>query len=76
MQNIENKERMEGWKVQSSDENGFHKVITPDTCECKEAQMFRLNLPGVRRTGDASGSPERKGQVKWTQRVESGDGKV
>lgn len=45
MQNIENKERMEGWKVQSSDENGFHKVITPDTCECKEAQMFRLNLP-------------------------------
>lgn len=45
MQNLENKKRMETWKVQSSDEKGFHKVITPDTCECQEAQMFRLNLP-------------------------------
>ena len=44
MQNLENKKRMETWKVQSSDEKGFHKVITPDTCECQEAQMFRLNL--------------------------------
>lgn len=44
MQNLDNKKRMEGWKVQSSDEKGFHKVITPDTCECQEAQIFRLNL--------------------------------
>ena len=26
MQNLENKKRMETWKVQSSDEKGFHKV--------------------------------------------------
>ena len=44
MQNLKNKERMEKWSVQSSDAEGFHKVITPDTCECQEAQMFRLNL--------------------------------
>lgn len=44
---LANKERMEKWSVQSSDEPGFHKVITPDKCECQEAQIFRLNLkPG------------------------------
>ncbi|MBR5474404.1 MAG: 5-deoxy-glucuronate isomerase, partial [Lachnospiraceae bacterium] len=36
---------METWAVQSPDTPGFHKVITPDTCECKAAQIFRLNLP-------------------------------
>ena len=44
MKDLKNKIRVEGWKVQSSDEEGFHKVITPDTCECREAQVFRLNL--------------------------------
>ena len=39
------KECMESWKVQSSEEPGFHPVITPDTAECKEAQIYRLNLP-------------------------------
>lgn len=45
MQNMENKQRMEKWMVQSSEKPGFHEVITPKTCECKEVQMFRLNLP-------------------------------
>lgn len=39
-----NKERMEKWRVQSSEELGFHKVIVPELCECQEAQIFRLNL--------------------------------
>ena len=43
MQN-ENKAYMETWKVQSSDEPGFHAVITPDKSACKETQVFRLNL--------------------------------
>lgn len=45
MRNVENVRRMETWAVQSPDTPGFHKVITPDTCECKAAQIFRLNLP-------------------------------
>lgn len=44
MRNIENVRRMEKWRVQSPETPGFHKVITPDTCDCKEAQIFRLNL--------------------------------
>ena len=38
------KESMETWRVQSSEEAGFHKVVVPDTCACQEAQIFRLNL--------------------------------
>ena len=44
MSNLENKVRMEAWSVQSPEEPGFHAVITPETCECKETQMYRLNL--------------------------------
>lgn len=44
MRNMENKARMEKWAVQSSDAPGFHAVVTPDTCECQETQIFRLNL--------------------------------
>lgn len=44
MKNNENVKRMEKWAVQSTEEVGFHKVITPDKYECKEAQVFRLNL--------------------------------
>jgi len=44
MQNLENKARMEKWSVQSPDAPGFHAVITPDKCECKETQIYRLNL--------------------------------
>lgn len=44
MKEQKNKKRMEQWSVQSSEEWGFHKVVTPDTCECREAQIFRLNL--------------------------------
>lgn len=45
MKNQDNRERMEKWAVKSSNEPGFHEVITPDKCECQEAQIFRLNLP-------------------------------
>lgn len=32
------------WRVQSSEEIGFHEVITPKKSACKETQIFRLNL--------------------------------
>jgi len=32
------------WRVQSSDEKGFHNVITPEKSECEVIQIFRLNL--------------------------------
>ncbi|MEG0988769.1 MAG: 5-deoxy-glucuronate isomerase [Clostridium sp.] len=35
---------MENWAIQSSEEWGFHSVVTPETCDCKEAQIYRLNL--------------------------------
>ena len=35
---------MENWAVQSPEEPGFHPVITPESCDCKEAQIYRLNL--------------------------------
>ena len=39
------KEEMESWRIQSPEEPGFHAVVTPDTCSCKETQIYRLNLP-------------------------------
>ena len=45
MRNPDNKARMEAWSVQSPEEPGFHAVITPETCECQETQVYRLNLP-------------------------------
>ena len=44
MKNQKNKEYMESWKIESSAAYGFHEVVTPDTCACQEAQIFRLNL--------------------------------
>lgn len=38
------KERLEKWAVVSPEEPGFHAVVTPDKCECKEAQVYRLNM--------------------------------
>lgn len=37
--------RLESWKIQSSDAPGFYPVITPENCECRAIQMYRLNLP-------------------------------
>jgi 5-deoxy-glucuronate isomerase len=42
--NIE-KEMMKRWKIQSSEEPGFHAVITPQNSDCKVVQIYRLNLP-------------------------------
>lgn len=39
-----NKHRMENWSIQSPETNGFHSVIVPETSDCKEVQVFRLNL--------------------------------
>lgn len=44
MQNQENKRKMEKWSVQSSDESGFHAVITPENSDCKATYIYRLNL--------------------------------
>ena len=44
MRNPENVKRMEKWAVQSPEEPGFHAVITPDKCESRVAQVYRLNL--------------------------------
>lgn len=38
------KEKMEKWRIQSSDEIGFHEVITPLNSDCIAVQMFRLNM--------------------------------
>ena len=46
MKSNETRERMERWRVQSPDTPGFHDVVTPETCECREARIYRLNLPG------------------------------
>ncbi|MFA6714783.1 MAG: 5-deoxy-glucuronate isomerase [Victivallales bacterium] len=35
----------ENWKHPSSDDPGFHQIITPENSECRVLKMFRLNLP-------------------------------
>lgn len=45
MRNEANVRRMEKWAVQSPETPGFHSVVNPETCECRMAQIFRLNLP-------------------------------
>lgn len=35
---------MTKWAVQSPEGEGFHPVITPAQCDCKETQIYRLNL--------------------------------
>lgn len=43
---MDEKERsqLEKWHIQSPDTPGFHAVITPEQCECRIAQVYRLNL--------------------------------
>lgn len=38
------KQRLLGWKVESSEEVGFHPVITKENSECKAIEIYRLNL--------------------------------
>ncbi len=45
MRDLKVKQQMEAWSIQSPEEPGFHAVIVPDTCECQETRMYRLNLP-------------------------------
>ena len=45
MRNWDNIRRMEKWSIQSPDIPGFHEVVVPKKCECRAAQIFRLNLP-------------------------------
>ncbi len=40
MKHSSDRERMEAWAVQSPEEPGFHAVITPQTAECRHAQVF------------------------------------
>lgn len=41
---VQERSRLEKWHIQSPDTPGFHAVITPEQCECRIAQIFRLNL--------------------------------
>lgn len=41
---MNNKIDLKKWRVESSELNGFHNVITPENSDCKEVQIFRLNL--------------------------------
>jgi len=34
----------ENWKYRSTDEEGFHEVVTPENSACKVTWVFRLNL--------------------------------
>lgn len=36
---------MYGWKFQSPEDNGFHRVIEAGKADCKVLNVFRLNLP-------------------------------
>lgn len=38
------KERMEGWKFDSSCEEGFHEIIAPGKADCEQEYIYRLNL--------------------------------
>ncbi len=38
------RERMYGWKFQSPEENGFHKVIESSVADCRVINVSRLNL--------------------------------
>lgn len=40
----EKMDTMRAWAVQSTEESGFHAVITPETAACQHARIFRLNL--------------------------------
>ena len=38
------KERMEGWKYISPEEEGMHVIISPETSDCEQVSIYRLNL--------------------------------
>lgn len=38
------KERMEGWKFDSSCEEGFHEIIALGKADCEQEYIYRLNL--------------------------------
>lgn len=38
------KERIEGWKFDSSCEEGFHEIIAPGKADCEQEYIYRLNL--------------------------------
>ena len=35
---------MEGWKFDSSCEEGFHEIIAPGKADCEQEYIYRLNL--------------------------------
>ena len=36
------KERMEGWKFDSSCEEGFHEIIAPGKADCEQEYIYRF----------------------------------
>lgn len=39
-----NRERLESWRIQSPEKDGFFEVISPLKSDCKELHVYRLNL--------------------------------
>ncbi|CAK7068358.1 MAG: 5-deoxy-glucuronate isomerase [Desulfovibrio sp.] len=39
------KKRLETWRVQSPEKEGFHEIFTPGKNDCAAVHVFRLNLP-------------------------------
>ena len=52
------KKRLEGWKFQSPETDGFHKVIVPGEADCRALSVFRLNLAAGQSHIVASGDLE------------------
>lgn len=52
-----------GWKYTSPASEGYHSVISPENSECREAWIFRLNLPSGGSTVLKSGTLELSGVV-------------
>lgn len=38
------KKRMEDWKFISTEEEGFHEIISPQKADCEQVYIYRLNL--------------------------------
>lgn len=55
------KERMEGWRYVSPEQEGLHEVIAPGKADCEQAYVYRLNLKKAEHftlsTGDKEMNP-------------------
>lgn len=52
------RKRIEGWRFQSPEAAGFHRVIVAGEADCRAISVYRLNLPKGARQVLASGAQE------------------